>query len=86
MTDYWKGRSRTYQSSYRNYSKNFKPPADRVSPVPPPPLGKLIQALDKHDLEKDATSYTDKASIQDCKLVASYNWLDKNDPTIIVPG
>lgn len=86
MTDYWKGRSRTYQSSYRNYSKTFKPPADRVSPVPPPPLGKPIQLLDKHDLEKDAASYTDKARIQDCKLVASYNWLDKSDPTIIIPG
>jgi hypothetical protein len=57
-----------------------------VSSVPPPPLGKLIGSLTKYDLEKDARLYTDKASIQDCGLVASYNWLNKSDSTIVIPG
>lgn len=60
--------------------------APRVSSVPSPPLGKLIQSLTKHDLEKDARAYIDKASIQDCSVVTSYNWLDKSNPTIVIPG
>ena len=40
----------------------------------------------KHDLHKDAQGYADKASIQDCNVVASYNWLDKGSPTLLVPG
>ncbi|KAH8907360.1 hypothetical protein BR93DRAFT_928245 [Coniochaeta sp. PMI_546] len=86
MTDYWKGRGRTYQSSNRYYPKKSMTAAPLVPSVPSPPLGKLIQSLNKYDLERDARAYTDKASIQDCTVVTSYNWLDKSNPTIVIPG
>jgi hypothetical protein len=86
MSDYWKARGKTYQSSDRYSSKQAYKPRTDVSSVPPPPLGKLIQSLNKADLEKDAQEYVGKAGISDCSLVASYNWLDKSDPTMVIPG
>ncbi|OIW23055.1 hypothetical protein CONLIGDRAFT_563280, partial [Coniochaeta ligniaria NRRL 30616] len=86
MSDYWKARGKTYQTSNRYYQKKSTPHGVCVSSIPPPPLGKLIQSLNKDDLDKDAKDFTDKASIQDCSLVTSYNWLDKSDPTILIPG
>jgi hypothetical protein len=57
-----------------------------VTSVPAPPLGQLIQSLGKDVLEKDAKDSLEEAKIQNCDVVASYNWLDKTDPAIILPG
>jgi hypothetical protein len=75
--------ARTYQSSYRYYPKKSTLTG---SSVPAPPLGPLIQTLSKYDLARDAKDHLDKASIQDCSLIASYNWLGKTDATIVIPG
>lgn len=86
MGDCWKSSGRAYRPAQRFHQKQHYTPRTDVSTVPAPPLGKLIQSLDKSDLEKDAERFVDKASIQDCSLVASYNWLGKTDPTVVIPG
>ncbi|KAB5582270.1 hypothetical protein GE09DRAFT_262617 [Coniochaeta sp. 2T2.1] len=83
MSNHWRGKGRgRYQSSRPFYPKK----TTDISSVPAPPLGTLIQSLAKHDLDNDAEAYLDSARIQDCELVASYNWLDKSDPAMIIPG
>ncbi len=57
-----------------------------TSTTPPPPLGRLIQTLISTDVAVEAAKYIDTARIEDCELVASYNWLDRAEPTILVPG
>ncbi len=56
------------------------------SSTPAPPLGPIIESLFTSDIEADAGKYASTAVIKDCELVASYNWLDKKEPTILVPG
>lgn len=86
MGDYSKASGRTYRSSPRYRPKQHYTPRTDVSTTPPPPLGKLIQTLAESDLERVVKPYVDKATIQDCSLVASYNWLGKTDPTMVIPG
>ena len=56
---------------------------------PSPPLGALLQTLKEADLI--AADQTESASgklaeIVDCKYITSLNWLDRDEPTILVPG
>lgn len=53
---------------------------------PEPPLGPLLSSLSKSDFNQDAKDYESRSAISGCKVIASYNWLDKKDPTIVVPG
>lgn len=85
MSTYWNNRG-GYQSSNRHYPKKPSKLFSAVSSVPSPPLGKLIKSLHKIDLENDAKGYLNNASIKDCSLVASYNWLNKANSTIVIPG
>lgn len=48
------------------------------------PGGKLLLTICP-ELER-TTSKGSKLTIEDCRYVASYNWLDGNHPTILVPG
>ncbi|KAM0282127.1 hypothetical protein ACHAQH_003167 [Verticillium albo-atrum] len=57
-----------------------------VSPSPPPPFGPEIFSISAEDLTKEDTISSDEAQVTNCQLVASYNWLNKPNPTIIVPG
>lgn len=63
---------------------------DSTIPQPPsPPLGPLLQTLTELDLS--AAGLTEnhdggRAEITDCAYVASFNWLDRDEPTILVPG
>jgi hypothetical protein len=61
----------------------------RMTPQPPPqsetpdrPLGDLLEEIKLSEL----TTKSDPAKISNCKVVASYNWLDTTLPTILVPG
>ncbi|KAB5586293.1 hypothetical protein GE09DRAFT_59099 [Coniochaeta sp. 2T2.1] len=83
MSTYRRGWRGGWPRSNRSYHPKR---STDVSSSPAPPLGTVIQSLDKHDLEIDAEEHLDKAYIQDCELVASYNWLDKSSPNIIIPG
>jgi hypothetical protein len=83
MSGTWRARRGGYQQSAPRHTYNQKP---IVSSVPVPPLGQLLESLNTADLAKDAKEHRDQASIQDCSLVTSYNWLDKSDPTMVIPG
>jgi len=84
MSSYYRrGKRGGWQQSTRSH---YQKTSTVVSSAPVPPLGTLIQSLNKHDLVEDANNYLDRASIQDCELVASYNWLDKSDPAMLIPG
>ncbi|KAL4949891.1 hypothetical protein BDW69DRAFT_187879 [Aspergillus filifer] len=62
----------------------------RVSaPVPAPATGKLLTTVAKRDIEasmKTILPEKESPKITDCKLVGSYNWLNRKSPTILVPG
>lgn len=53
---------------------------------PEPPLGPLICALSKHEFDQTAREYRPRSFITDCRTVASYNWLDRTEPTIVIPA
>ena len=46
------------------------------------PLGKLVATVNRHLLDE----VNELAGIGGCEYVASYNWLDRKEPTILVPG
>jgi hypothetical protein len=50
------------------------------------PLGVLLKTFHSSDLGVGQSNSTYPAAISDCQYVASYNWLNDRDPTIIVPG
>ncbi|KAF2677523.1 hypothetical protein K458DRAFT_446863 [Lentithecium fluviatile CBS 122367] len=50
------------------------------------PLGELLTSFSNSDLQPKLSTLTDAASIKDCQYVASYNWVDADTPTIMVPG
>jgi len=48
------------------------------------PLGELMTTITMSDLLAEEKKTT--AKITDCQYVASYNWLSKAMPTILIPG
>ncbi|KAL4968240.1 uncharacterized protein BDV14DRAFT_151770 [Aspergillus stella-maris] len=57
--------------------------------VSAPTAGKILTTISKTDIEASIhTSLPEKESpkIAGCKLVGSYNWLNRKSPTILVPG
>lgn len=73
------------RGSYRYRSTLNKPAVERP---PSPPIGTLLETVRALDLlAVDKSSVSDKiVGIVGCSYVASYNWLDRKDPTIVVPG
>ena len=53
---------------------------------PSPPLGPVLATLSDVDLTDPSDLYGYPAKISSCKDVASYNWLNEQEPTILVPG
>ena len=53
---------------------------------PSPPLGQVLATLSDVDLANPSDLYEYPAKISSCKDVASYNWLNEQEPTILVPG
>ena len=53
---------------------------------PSPPLGPVLATLNDADLANPSDLYECPAKISSCKDVASYNWLNEQEPTILVPG
>lgn len=62
------------------------PPKPAFAASPEPCLGPLVSSLCKHDFDEKAQEYEPNSFITDCKTVASYNWLDRTEPTIVIPG
>lgn len=87
----WRGRGRghgrfSYGSSTRDGWHNQSAPKPAAPPSPEPPLGSLLSSLTKDDFDDDAEKHEHHAAISDFRTVASYNWLDRSEPTIAVPG
>ena len=54
-----------------------------------PTRGELLREIGETDLRRSdemQSSFKGPAEITDCVNVASYNWRDGNDPTILIPG
>ncbi|KAF4785761.1 geranylgeranyl pyrophosphate synthetase [Colletotrichum scovillei] len=51
-----------------------------------PPFGPLVETVSIAELSKPALEFESTARLTGCQLVASYNWLDRTFPSIIVPG
>ncbi|KAL4807515.1 hypothetical protein BDV18DRAFT_135451 [Aspergillus unguis] len=53
----------------------------------PPPLGSVLTTITKSDLSDPSLSKESSVpKITNCKLVGSYNWLNRTSPTILIPG
>lgn len=50
------------------------------------PLGRLLETFRTSDLKTKDGESTDAPVISDCQYVASYNWLNEEAPSIVVPG
>lgn len=61
----------------RTFSKKEEQPE-----TPQPPYGELLLEIERSDISK--ATYDPK--IKDCKYVASYSWLDRGTPTVMIPG
>ena len=73
----------------------FSPRYDRFAGTKPqtprspsPPLGSVVRCLKADEIlnHKAGNGVDRDARITDCKYVASFNWLDGEKPTILVPG
>jgi hypothetical protein len=90
------GQARGSPSFRQGYSRGFgfgpsRPPRQNNDDVvalrpPSPPLGPLLTTLDEEDLANSLDLQEYPARITCCKDVASYNWVDEKEPTILVPG
>lgn len=58
----------------------------RIRTPPAPPLGLLLKQLIPAQCADDDTGAQDKVEITDTKFLASYNWMDARDPSIVFPG
>jgi hypothetical protein len=57
-----------------------------ITTPPAPPLGLLLEQLTPAQCADDGTGARDKVEITDTKFLASYNWMDARDPSIVCPG
>ncbi|KAI6556020.1 hypothetical protein MCOR03_006536 [Pyricularia oryzae] len=65
--------------------RSFAAPPKKPS-APAPPLGNLIQDLKPEDLEDASRDLEGVANITKRSLVTSFNWLDADNSTILIPG
>ncbi|KAL4812012.1 hypothetical protein BDW67DRAFT_194063 [Aspergillus spinulosporus] len=77
-----RGRGRGRGSWYR--SKKSIADAEPSAPA----VGSLLSTITRGELDSAIISSSSKEipKITDCKLVGSYNWLNRRSPTILVPG
>lgn len=54
--------------------------------TPALPLGQPIEILTPKELGEKAKHVPDAAKIEDCRLLASFNWMDGKEPSIVFPG
>ena len=59
---------------------------DATSQPPSPPLGPLLETLRTKEPIDSVGFDENHAVIKACEDVASYNWLDKKEPSILIPG
>ena len=75
------GRRGSYPSQRRTHM------VSQIAARPPsPPLGQVLVTLSDVDLANPSDLFEYPAKISSCEDVASYNWLNEQEPTILVPG
>jgi hypothetical protein len=74
------GRGRGGRTPFTKGREQIKPDIEKH------PLGELLKTFYSSDLGVDQGESAHRAVISDCEYVASYNWLNDRNPTIIVPG
>src|SRR5271156_3087760 len=86
----WRGSSDS--SSYRrgqtrgSFESRLSWQKPEIPKPPSPPLGPVLTKLCEEDLVESSSLYEYSPRITSCKDIASYNWLDSKEPTILVPG
>lgn len=87
-----RGRGQPSRYQARGFRSNYNQPTqDNSTTQRPssPPLGPLLQELSEVNLlaaTQVQSSRDETAEITNCKYAASFNWLDEDEPTILVPG
>ncbi|KAL9590087.1 MAG: hypothetical protein Q9203_001109 [Teloschistes exilis] len=75
-----------HQSTRYDYSYNYQ---STIQGPPSPPFGPLLQVLSETKFllaDQAQTDCGEPAEITQCTHVASFNWLDRDEPTILIPG
>lgn len=60
--------------------------AGSETPAPVPKFGALIESVQPVQLESEAKKLEEVAVAAEAETVASFNWLNKKEPTIMIPG
>ncbi|KAK2002736.1 geranylgeranyl pyrophosphate synthetase [Colletotrichum falcatum] len=71
-------------SQFQSKPRWRQPEPETSSPAPP--FGPLVEKIDVAELSKPAAKFEASARVTGCELVASYNWLDKTSPSVLIPG
>ena len=81
----YQGRSGRSQHGHQpNVSKK-----STVNQAPSPPFGSLIRTLRETDFlasDEAQSSHDEPEKITHSEYLASYNWLDHGEPTVLIPG
>ncbi|KAI0139325.1 geranylgeranyl pyrophosphate synthetase [Xylariaceae sp. FL1272] len=67
-------------------NRRVHPMAQPVPLLPEPMLGPLIQSSSSAELRPDSDVTGQTFGIRDPKVIASYNWLETSNPSILIPG
>ena len=85
----WRSRSRYPAGGFNSNRRQSTLYENTIQRAPSPPLGPLVQTLSEASLlaaDQSQSSQGILAEITNCTYVASFNWLDRNEPTILIPG
>ncbi|KAK1566192.1 geranylgeranyl pyrophosphate synthetase [Colletotrichum navitas] len=75
------------QNKYNQFqSKSRWRKPEPETPSAAPPFGSLVETVDIAELSVTAGQFEASAQVTSCELVASYNWLDKTAPSVLIPG
>jgi hypothetical protein len=81
QTSSFRGRGRSWRGS-----SSSRPSQGPIKTPPAPPLGFLLQQLTPEQLKGHDQDASKRVEINDVKLLASFNWLESEVPTIVFPG
>jgi hypothetical protein len=78
------------RTRFSDRGKELGPPTNgQASKLLPPSVdrtGTPLASIYVHQITLETLLDDEKPAIRDCQYVASYNWLDKKTPTILMPG
>jgi hypothetical protein len=77
----FRGRGRPWRGSL-----GPRPSQGPIQTPPAPPLGTLLQKLTPEQCTEDEQDVQEEVRITNVEFLASYNWTDAQDPTILFPG